>query len=63
MAKQIDSLVATLSYEPGYKEDIPMVIVGMGDPTSTKKPLQIVNAFVGDEAIDLWNKLTKPKKG
>lgn len=27
-----------------------------------KKPIEIINAFSGDEAIELWNKLTTKKE-
>lgn len=44
-----------------YKEnaDNAVLIVGQKGP---KKDIQIINAFQGEEAKELWNKLTAAKK-
>lgn len=48
-----------VSYEPSNGEDNAILIVGKKKP---KKDVDIINAFKGKEAAELWERLTIKKK-
>ena len=48
-----------VSYEPSNGEDHAILLVGKKQP---KKDVEIINAFKGKEASELWDKLTVQKK-
>ncbi len=52
-----DTFLVSFDYTHG---DIPVLIVGR---RGTEKEIDIVNAFQGDEARELYQKLTAKKKG
>lgn len=48
-----------LSYDASENGDEPILLVGKKNPN---KPIKIINAFQGEEAKDLWKKLTERSK-
>ena len=44
-----------ISYDPNTNEDTAILLVGHKSP---KKAVEVINAFQGKEATELWNKLT-----
>lgn len=48
-----------VSYDPSNGEDIAILLVGEKKPG---KPVEIINAYQGKEAEDIWKKLTVRKK-
>ena len=48
-----------VSYEPTDNVDTSVLIVGK---KTAKKDVDIIDAFQGTEAIELWNKLTMKKE-
>lgn len=55
--KLTDSLLISIDFTHG--KDNTVMIVGR---KPVGQPVNIVNAFQGEEAIELWKKLTEPKK-
>ena len=55
-----DTLLVSYTFNSTSDIDSAVLIVGKKDK---KKPVEIVNAFQGEEAIDIWKKLTEVKKG
>lgn len=51
------SIIVAYDYKEG--SDTAVLIVGQKNP---KMDIQIINAFEGDEAKELWKKLTTVKK-
>lgn len=52
-----DTLLVSISY--GKNGDNPILIVGRKEPNEA---LKIVNAFCGNEAVDIYKQLTTVKK-
>ena len=48
-----------VSYESSNGEDTAILLVGKKKP---KKDVEIINAFKGKAAVDLWEQLTVQKK-
>lgn len=55
--KMTDTLLVSISY--GKNGDNPILIVGRKEPNEA---LKIVNAFCGNEAVDIYKQLTTVKK-
>lgn len=52
--------VIMVSYQPGKSDDTSVLVVGVKVPNSYTA--EIINAYSGPEARELWEKLTVPKK-
>lgn len=48
-----------VSYQPGKSDDTSVLVVGVKGPNSYA---EIINAYQGTEARELWEKLTIPMK-
>lgn len=48
-----------VSYDASENGDEPILLVGKKNPNET---IKIINAFQGEEARDLWKKLTERSK-
>ena len=51
-----------ISYTFNSTSDINSAVLIVGKKNK-RQPVEIINAFQGEEAIDIWEKLTKVKKG
>lgn len=49
-----------VSYQPGKSDDTSVLVVGVKG--SNGYAAEIINAYSGPEARELWEKLTVPKK-
>ena len=49
-----------VSYQPGKSDDTSVLVVGVKKPNCYAA--EIINAYQGTEARELWEKLTVPKK-
>ena len=52
--------VILVSYQPGKGEDTSVLVVGVRNPQNSMT--DIINAYQGPEARELWERLTVPKK-
>lgn len=52
--------VIMVSYQPGKSDDTSVLVVGVKGTNGYAA--EIINAYLGIEARELWEKLTVPKK-
>ena len=52
--------VIMVSYQPGKSDDTSVLVVGVKG--SNGYAVEIINAYSGPEARELWEKLTVPKE-